>query len=358
MCQLCNINLEKAEVFAGSMLQTFNQANLSVMLSLGHRTRLFDKMAEIGPATSEQLAEHGGLNSRYVKEWLAAMVTGRIVDYDLETKTYALPAEHAAFLTRSAGPDNFATLFQFIPVISSVEDELIECFKNGGGVPYEKFHRFHEVMAEESGQNYKNNMVTKVLPLIEDVVEKLERGIQVLDIGCGSGTATNTLAKVFPNSTFIGIDICEPPIQKAKKDAKLLGLTNVSFEQHDAARVDFKTKFDFITTFDAIHDQAYPDRALRNIHKHLTNDGTYLMVDIDASSKLEDNMDHPLAPALYSMSTAHCLTVSLAQGGRGLGTMWGRQRAIEMLKEAGFTSTVVRNIEKDIMNAYYISKKI
>ena len=212
-------------------------------------------------------------------------------------------------------------------------------------------------MAEESGQNYKNNMITKVLPLIEDVVEQLEKGIQVLDIGCGSGNATNTLAKVFPNSTFIGVDFCEPPIIKAKKDAKMLGLTNVGFEQHDAAKIDFKTEFGLITSFDAIHDQAYPEVVLKNIYKHLTDGGTYLMVDIDASSKLEDNMEHPLAPALYSMSVAHCMTVSLAQGGRGLGTMWGRQQAIEMLQDAGFTSTVVKNIEKDIMNAYYISKK-
>ena len=357
MCQLCNVNVEKAEAFAGTMLQTFNQANLSVMISLGHRIKLFDKMATLGSATFGEIAANGGFNSRYVKEWLAAMVTGRIVNYDKERKTYTLPAEHAAFLTTAAGPDNFATLFQFIPVISSVEDDLIECFKNGGGVPYEKFHRFHEVMAEESGQNYKNNMITKVLPLIEDVVEKLENGIQVLDIGCGSGTATNTLAKVFPNSTFIGIDLCEPPIIKAKKDAKMLGLTNVNFEQHDAAKVDFKTGFDLITTFDAVHDQAYPDVVLKNIHRHLTDDGTYLMVDIDASSKLEDNMEHPLAPALYSMSTAHCMTVSMAQGGKGLGTMWGRQQATKMLKDAGFTTTNIKNIEKDIMNAYYISKK-
>ena len=137
----------------------------------------------------------------------------------------------------------------------------------------------------------------------------------------------------------------------------MLGLTNVSFEQHDAAKVGFKTRFDLITTFDAVHDQAYPDVVLENIHKHLKDDGTYLMVDIDASSKLEDNMEHPLAPALYSMSVSHCMTVSLAQGGRGLGTMWGRQQATKMLKEAGFTSTFIKNIEKDIMNAYYISKK-
>jgi ubiquinone/menaquinone biosynthesis C-methylase UbiE len=357
MCQLCNINPEQAEAFAGGLLETFNKASLSTMISVGHRSALFDKMADMGPAGYEEIAAEAALNSRYVKEWLAAMVTGRIVSYDPEQKEYHLPAEHAAFLTRAAGPDNFATLFQFIPVLAGVEDKLLECFENGGGVPYEKFHRFHEVMAEESGQNFKNNMITKVLPLLDQGIEQLEKGIQVLDIGCGSGTAINTLARVFPKSNFVGIDICEAPLEQAKKDAEALGLTNVGYVVQDAAKVDFKTRFELITTFDAIHDQAHPDRVLKNIYRHLKEGGTYLMVDIEASSNLEENMEHPLAPALYSMSTAHCMTVSLAQGGQGLGTMWGRQKAMEMLKEAGFKKTELKYVEKDIMNAYYISKK-
>lgn len=357
MCQLCNINAEKAEAFAGQMLETFNQSSLSLMISLGHRTKLFDQMSENGPATYQEIAEKGKFNSRYIKEWLAAMTTGKIVTYDPAEKTYSLPAEHAAFLTTSACSDNFAMLFQYIPVMAHVEDDLLHCFTNGGGVPYEKFHRFHEVMAEESGQNFRNNMVTQILPLLGDGIERLEKGIQVLDLGCGSGTAVNTLAKVFPKSSFTGVDLCKEPLLQAKKDAKMLGLKNVGFVRQDAAKVDFKTQFDLITTFDAIHDQAHPDVVLKNIHRHLKEGGMYLMVDIDASSNLEENMDHPLAPALYSMSTSHCMTVSLAQGGRGLGTMWGRQKALEMLREAGFASTVVKHIEKDIMNAYYISKK-
>ncbi len=357
MCQLCNINLEQAEAFAGAMLDTFNKASLSVMISIGHRAKLFDLLSESGKITSQEFANKNRINERYVREWLAAMTVGKIVKYDSQNKTYFLPAEHAAFLTRDAGSDNFATLFQYIPVMANVENELLECFKNGGGVSYDKFERFHTVMAEDSGQNYKSNLITEMIPLIDGMIEKLEKGINVLDIGCGSGTAMNTLAKVFPNSTFIGIDFCKGPIDQAVKDATMLKLHNATFLKMDAAELDFYNKFDLITTFDAIHDQAFPNKVLKNIYSNLNVGGTYLMMDIDASSNLEENLEHPLAPSLYSISTAHCMTVSLAQGGMGLGTMWGTQKAAQMLKEAGFKSTVVKRIEKDIMNAYYISEK-
>ena len=357
MCQLCNVNVEQAEMFAENMLDVFNKASLSIMISIGHRSKLFDMMSASGEITSQELAKNNHLNERYVREWLAAMSVGEIVIYNPNNKTYLLPTEHAAFLTRPVGSDNFATLFQYIPVMANVEDQLLACFKNGGGVPYEKFNRFHEVMAEDSGQNFKSNLITQMLPLMDGMIEKLGKGISVLDIGCGSGTAINTLAKVFPNSTFSGIDFCKEPLEQAVKDCKMLKLDNATFLKMDAVDLDFYNKFDLITTFDAIHDQVFPDKVLKNIYNNLNEGGTYLMMDIDASSNLEENLEHPLAPALYSMSTAHCMTVSLAKGGMGLGTMWGRQKAQEMLKEAGFKSTIIKRIEDDIVNAYYISVK-
>ena len=357
MCQLCNVNLEKAEAFAAAMLDTYNKASAGLMISVGHRAKLFDVMSTLGESTVPQLAIKSRLNQRYVKEWLATMVTSKIVEYNPVQETYHLPPEHAAFLTRSAESDNFATFFQYLPVLANVEDELLDVFKKGGGIPYERFHRFHEVMAEESGQNIGSNLISKVLPLMEGMIDKLERGIHVLDIGCGSGTAINTLAKVFPKSTFTGIDLCKSPIERAIKVAKSMNLTNVKFLQLDATNLHFDSKFDLITTFDAVHDQAHPDKVLNNIYNSLDQDGTYLMVDIYASSKLEENIDHPLGAALYTISTAHCMTVSLAENGMGLGTMWGHQKAFEMLSDAGFKNSRMERLEDDIMNAYYISKK-
>ncbi len=357
MCNMCKTNVNKTETFAGRMLETFNNANVGVMISLGHRAKIFDVMATKDKFSVDKLSKESNLNKRYIKEWLAAMTVANIVEYDPENRAYSLPKEHAAFLTRNAGSNNFATLFQFIPVIASVEEQLLHCFKNGGGVGYDNYYRFHEVMAEESGQHLGNNLITKILPLIDGIIDQLDKGINVLDIGCGSGTALNTLAKVFPNSNFTGIDLCKEPIRKAIKVAKNLNLENVSFLRLDGSNFHFDTKFDFITTFDTIHDQARPDKVLKNIYNSLTDEGTYLMMDIYASSYLEDNIDHPLAPALYSMSTAHSMTVSLAQKGMGLGSMWGYQQATKMLSNAGFSDIKIELIPEDMMNAYYIAKK-
>ncbi len=191
--------------FADRLVQIINDGALSLMLGIGHRTRLFDVMSELRPSTVESIARAAGLNERYVREWLGAMVTGRIVLYDPSLNTYELPAEHAALLTRSAVPINFASAMQWIAVLGGVEDQIVECFHNGGGVGYEAFHRFHEVMAEESAQTVVAALTEDILPLADGLAEQLEHGIDVLDIGCGSGRAVCRLAAEFPKSRFVGL---------------------------------------------------------------------------------------------------------------------------------------------------------
>lgn len=139
----------KANAFAERLLRTLNDGALCLMISVGHRTGLLDAMRDVASATSAEIAAKAGLNERYVREWLGAMVTGHIVDVDPATNRFSLPAEHAAFLTRAAGADNIGVFTQYISLLGSVEDDIVECFKKGGGVPYAKFPRFHEVMAED-----------------------------------------------------------------------------------------------------------------------------------------------------------------------------------------------------------------
>ena len=186
--------------------------------------------------------------------------------------------------------------------------------------------------------------------------EKLKTGLKVLDVGCGSGRAINLMAKSFPNSSFTGYDFSSEAIQNAKNEAEKLGLTNVSFEKQDAASFSKESYFDVITAFDAIHDQANPEKVLENIKKALKPDGVFMMQDIRASSKLENNMDHSLAPYLYTISCLHCMTVSLALEGKGLGAMWGKELATEMLNDAGFSSVQVKELSHDPINYYYVSK--
>lgn len=347
----------KAEAFAEKMLDILNHGAISIMISIGHRTKIFDTLATLQPSTSQQIANAANLNERYVREWLGVMVTGRIIEHQPENNTYSLPPEHAAFLIRAASPNNIAAFAQYIPLLGTVEDKIIDCFYNGGGVPYSAYKRFHQVMAEDSGQTVVAALEDFILPLIPGLKTALQNGIDVLDVGCGSGRALNFLALIFPQSRFTGYDFSEEAITAAKNEAEKIGLSNVQFQIKDAATINEVSQYDFITTFDAIHDQAKPDVVLRSIFNALRPEGTYLMQDIRASSHVEGNLEHPAAPLLYTISCMHCMTVSLATDGMGLGAMWGEEKALEMLEEAGFRSVEIKHLEHDFQNNYYIIKK-
>ncbi len=345
----------KATAFAERLLGDLQGAAVTLMVSVGHRTGLFDAMAELAPSTSQEIADAAGLNERYVREWLGAMVVGKIVIYDPHTSSYALPSEHAAALTRAAGPNNLANAAAYFPVFAGVEAEVVACFKAGGGVPYSSYARFHEVMNEAASATLDATLIDRVLPIVPGLIERLEAGIAVADVGCGSGHAINLMANAFPSSDFVGYDFAEEAVARARREADELGLANARFEVKDAATLDATHAFELITAFDAILDQAQPGKVLRAIAEALDTRGTFLMVDIAASSKLEENLDHPFGPMLYTFSCLHCMPVSLALGGEGLGTAWGQQKALELLKEAGFTSVEVKQIEGDIFNSYYIA---
>jgi SAM-dependent methyltransferase len=351
------LDTARAEAFGERMLGALNDAALVLMTSLGHRTGLFDTMARLPASTSAQIADEAGLHERYVREWLGAMVVSRVVEYDREAATYGLPAEHAAALTRASGPDNVGAFAAYVPVLASVEDEVAECFRTGGGVPYSSYHRLQEVMAEDTGTVVDATLLETTLPLVPGLVDRLREGIHVADVGCGSGHAVNVLAREFPRSRFVGYDLSEEGIASARREAEELGLGNARFEVKDLASLDEPGTYDLVTAFDVIHDQAQPSKVLAGIAKALADEGTFLMVDVAASSALEDNLDHPLGPTLYMYSVLHCMTVSLAQDGAGLGTVWGEQKALEMLGEAGFANVKVERVDGDRLNNYYVARR-
>ncbi len=278
--------------------------------------------------------------------------------YDAGKSTFALPATHAATLTRAAGPENFASFAQYIALAVSVETDIVDCFGAGGGVPYSKFGRFQQLQAEESAAIHDVALIASTITVVPGLPERLRRGIDVADIGCGSGHALNLLGREFPASRFIGFDFSAEGIAAARAEAVSMGLTNTRFEVRDVTDLGLSDSFDLITAFDAIHDQAHPAQVLRGIAEALREDGTFLMVDIQASSELAENMEHPLGPCLYAVSTMHCMTVSLALDGDGLGTMWGEQLATRMLHEAGFPTVGIEHVDADILNSYYVATKM
>ncbi|MCA1748071.1 MAG: class I SAM-dependent methyltransferase [Parasphingopyxis sp.] len=342
--------------FSDRLLTIANHGAVSLMISVGHRTGLFDALNDGESVTSEQLAAKAGLDERYVREWLGAMATGGIVEIDAARDSFRLPPDGACFLGREAALGNMAGMFQFIPVLGNVEDRIVDCFRTGGGVPYEAYDRFHECMAEESDGTVVAALEDHILPLAPGIEAKLEAGIEVADIGCGSGHALNRLAALYPASRFTGYDLCEETVIAATEEAARLGLGNVRFEKQDATLLEGEELFDLIFTFDAVHDQAQPATVLAHIRRLLKQDGVYLMQDIDAATGIANNLDKPMAPFIYTISCLHCMTVSLAQGGVGLGAAWGAELAEAMLKEAGFGGIALHRLPHDMMNLYFVCR--
>jgi 2-polyprenyl-3-methyl-5-hydroxy-6-metoxy-1,4-benzoquinol methylase len=350
----------KAEGFAEKLLATLNNGALCLMVSVGHRTGLFDVMSKLPPASAGELAAQAGLHERYVREWLGAMVTARVVDVDPTTRRFSLPAEHSAFLTRAAAADNMAVFAQYIAVLGGVEDGIVDCFRNGGGVPYSRFSRFHEVMAEDSGQSVLSSLESHILPLVPGLTDRLSKGIRMLDVGCGRGRILNKLAELYPPSRFVGIDLSRDATEHAQAEAGRAGLANVEFIAADVSDFDQTAEadaYDFIATFDAVHDQARPLNVLKGIHRALKPDGVYLMQDISGTSHVHKDIEHPIGTFLYTVSCMHCMTVSLAQGGEGLGAMWGEEKTREYLQKAGFRSITTHRLAHDIQNNWYVVAK-
>ena len=353
------LDADKMNAFAEKMLGVLNQSVLALMTSLGHRTGLFDAMDQLTlPATSHQIAAEAKLNERYVREWLGSMVTGGVIEYDPATHTYYLPPEHAELLTRAATPNNMAGSAQWIAVLGSAEDELVKAFETGRGVQYPSYNRFHEVMAEESAQTVVAALHEYILPSVPGLADRLAAGIDVLDIGCGSGKAMIALAQAFPNSSFNGYDLSPEAIRAAREEASRREVPNVWFEDRDLANLKELAAYDLVTAFDAIHDEARPARVLENIRAALRRTGVFLMQEIAGSSHLASDMKHPLARFLYGGSCMHRMPVSLAHGGAGLGAMWGKERALTMLRDAGFGDVDVKELPHDLINYYYIAHPV
>lgn len=350
----------KAEAFAEELLTTLNRGALCLMISIGHRTGLFDVMSTLPPSTSEEIARSAGLNERYVREWLGAMATGRVVEIDPHSGKFTLPAEHARALTRAAAADNMAVFAQYIAQLGEVENDIVDCFQKGGGVPYSRFSRFHEIMAEDSGQSVLSSLDSHILPLVPGLTTALEKGQRMLDVGCGRGLMLMHLAKAYPNSQFVGMDLSTEAVSFGNTEAAQRGLTNLQFVVRDLSDFDKTAEpeaFDFITSFDAIHDQAKPLQVLRGIHRALKPDGVYLMQDISGTSHVEKDLEHPMGTLLYTISCLHCMIVSLAQGGEGLGAMWGEETTRDYLQKAGFGDIQTHKLPHDIQNNWYVVKK-
>ena len=352
------LDSQKAEAFGGRLLSALNNGAFCLMASIGHRTELFDAMRDQPSMASDEIAVRAGLNERYVREWLGAMVTAGVVDVDPATLRFSLPPEHAAFLTRAAAADNIAVFAQYIALLGDVEGDIVECFKHGGGVPYQRFTRFHDGRR----QRPVRLVVTRVAHPAACPGPDRATGSRNPDARrrMRSGPNHNPARRAVSEQPLVGMDLSQDAITAARNEASVKGLENIEFVAIDLS--DFHEKaesesFAFIATFDAVHDQAAPLNVLKGIRRALRGDGVYLMQDIKGSSHVHNNIVHPLGTFLYTVSCMHCMTVSLAQGGEGLGAMWGEEKTREYLERAGFRVVEKHELAHDIQNNWYVVRK-
>ncbi|MEV8378876.1 class I SAM-dependent methyltransferase [Kribbella sp. NPDC056861] len=328
-----------ADAFGERLLATLTGGALTLLISLGDRTGLFEAAA-VGPATSAGLAERAGLDERYVREWLGAMVSGGFFAYDATTGEYVLPPEHARLLTGETAA-NAAPMASTLRGLGAMLTDLEARFGDGLGLAPETFGRRFAAVGVDPGENwrriYDDQLIDGFLAAVPGLTERLSAGARVLDLGCGTGHAVNLMGTAFTASDFTGLDIDADLIGRAEAERVRLGAGNVSFEVADAATLTVDRPYDVIFAFDAVHDQRDPAEVLRRIRAALAPGGVFVMVDAYFSSRLENNLDNPLAPLCYAISLLYCTPMSRYDDGAGLGAMWGTELAGSLLAEAGFS---------------------
>ncbi len=349
------IDPEAVAAFAGRVFGAAVGGGITLLVDVGHRAGLFDAAAGAGPLTSAQLADRVSGSERHVREWLGGMTTAGVFTYDSATATYELPAAHAAVLTGNTS-SNIAPMAAGLALLAAHVPAVADTIRHGGGIPYDAYRpAFTTCMDQIMRRIYDDAVLDGYVAAVPGLPELLTEGALVADIGCGTGHTTNLLARAFPTSTFVGLDIATDAIQLARGEAADWGLTNVRFEVADVAELD--GPYDVVVAFDCIHDQARPADVLAAVRRALTPDGLFMAVDVGVSSHLEENLMNPIAPYFFTTSLFHCMQVSLADGGAGLGACWGRQTATRMVADAGFESvTLLETPAQDPMNVIIVGR--
>ncbi|XP_030832655.1 uncharacterized protein LOC105443044 [Strongylocentrotus purpuratus] len=338
---------------------------VSLSTSLGIQSGLFEALIKLKDVerTVKEIADTAGLKERYVKEWLGVMVAADIVDINPETEKYSLPPHRITFFQSGSSDSNLAVTLTDLTMYGAVYKKLLDCLKKDGpqGLSYSEYTDFHTVMSNHSSIWVLQHLVQDFIPSMPQIEERMKSGIRILDLGCGRGLASLAFAESYPNSTVVGLDFSQEAINYGKERAKEKGLTNVEFIREDAACIpdDWNNTIDYIYTFNVIHDLAHADKVLLALNRILKPDGVFSMIDIDCNTKHSENASNEYCSMLYTMSLFHCLAISLFfEGSVGLGTCWGREKATEFLKDAGFQ---VNSITKPVGSSqahYMCTKKV
>jgi SAM-dependent methyltransferase len=331
-----SVDLAGAEAFAAQVAGHQAAAYNAVLTYLGDRLGLWRALASVDAATSAELAARSGLAERYVREWLAAQATHGYVTYDPATQAFTLPDEHALVLADEDSPFWNAAAFEIIAAVWAGTDRLAHAYATGEGIAWgEHDARLFTGVDRFYHAFYRQSLVQQWLPAIDGLVERLERGIRVVDVGAGLGSATVLLAQAFPASTFLGVDSHEESVRRATEAAERAGVSDrVQFVVGDAA--GYAGDFDLVCFFDSLHDLGDPVGALVHARSRLAAGGQVFCVEPFAEDRLEDNIANPVAAVFYPGSSCLCVPHGVSEGGPALGAQAGPSRLTRLFSEAGF----------------------
>jgi 2-polyprenyl-3-methyl-5-hydroxy-6-metoxy-1,4-benzoquinol methylase len=320
---MTDVHSQTVEAYANHVLEYVTGTGIGAMIFLGDQVGLYRAMDGTGPLTSRALAERAGLHPRWVQEWLHAQVCAGLLHYDPTHQTYELPAAGAQVLARETSPDFCVGGFHLIwPLLSNLE-RLKASMQSGLECPY------HDLGAEHahgemrfSAPWMQHNLVQNILPGLDGMVARLQAGAEVVDVGCGSGRALIEMARAFPHSRFQGFDSAPIAIQRAQQAVQAAGLTNITLHLKPETALPPSPTFDFVLTWDCLHDMVDPQGAIQAIRRAIKPDGTWLIVDINGKDSYEENYQEPIYGMLYAISVLDCLAPATAEpDAAGLGTL-------------------------------------
>jgi len=332
------LDADRLNALLGQAVVEFGATANAALVTIGDRLGLYRELAAGGPMTSSELAEGTGTAERYVREWCSAQAAGGYLGYDADSGRYALAPEQAVAFTDPESPAYLPGFFQL--ALGAVIDSprITEVARSGAGLGWhEHVHDVHDGCERFFRPGYNANLLAAWLPALDGVVEKLERGARVADVGCGHGSSTILMGERFPRSRFVGSDYHAGSIETARRRAAEAGVEEqVRFAVEPAAAYS-GDGYDLVTMFDCLHDMGDPVGAARHVRSTLAPDGTWMIVEPQAGDRVEDNLN-PVGRAYYAFSTLLCTPSSLSQeGGLALGAQAGEARLSEVLGAAGFT---------------------
>ncbi len=351
------MNQEKVDAFAERIFGEVNAAMSCLNLYLGHRLGLYQSIADAGPVTPLELARRTGYTERYIREWLECMAVGGYLDHEATTGRFSLAPEQAVVLLDRNNQAYAVPFLCFIPSVANILTPLMEAFRSGGGVPFEAYGAdMLEAIGMGNRPMFVNDYVSKWIPAMPDIKTRLQAGGRVVEIGCGVGWASISLAQGFPNIQIDAVDVDAASIKQAQHNAQQAGVADrIVFHLASAEEAPLSGSYDLVTAFEVIHDMAYPVKALRRMHELATPDGAVLIADEAVGESLEENHNF-LGHLMYNFSVLHCLPQAMAYPeAAGTGTVMRPSTLRNYALKAGFKRIDVLPIENPFWRFYRLT---